>query len=98
MWLRRLENKVVEHLLTFILILHLLNHGCKILMASFSSTNRLLSCDKTRTPQKTTRPTIVVCACIRCCGNIFTEPLPSNDRVIHIQTHRLVGDIYEVRR
>jgi hypothetical protein len=36
MWLRRLENEVVEHLLTFILILHLLIQGCKILMASFS--------------------------------------------------------------
>jgi hypothetical protein len=29
---------------------------------------------------------------------MFTKPLPSNDRGIHIQTHRLVGDIYEVRR
>jgi hypothetical protein len=25
--------------------------------------------------------------------NVFTEPLPSNDRGIHIQTHRLVGGI-----
>jgi hypothetical protein len=27
-----------------------------------------------------------------------TEPLPSNDRGIHIQTHRLMGGIYEVHR
>jgi hypothetical protein len=32
--------------------------------------------------------------CIRCSGNVFTEPLTSNDRRIHIhvQTHRLMGD------
>jgi hypothetical protein len=36
--------------------------------------------------------------CIRCSGGVLTEPLPSNDRGIHIQTHRLMGDIYEVRR
>jgi hypothetical protein len=34
----------------------------------------------------------------RCCGNLFTEPLPSNDSEKHIQTHRLVGGTYEVRR
>jgi hypothetical protein len=28
----------------------------------------------------------------------FTEPLPSNDRGIHVQTNRLMGDIYVVRR
>jgi hypothetical protein len=33
-----------------------------------------------------------------CRGNVFTEPLPSNDRSIHIQTHRLMGGIYEVCR
>jgi hypothetical protein len=38
------------------------------------------------------------CVCIRCHGNVFTEPLPSNDRVIHIQRHRLTGGIYGVRR
>jgi hypothetical protein len=38
------------------------------------------------------------CVCIRCCGNVFSEPLPSNDRGLHIQTHRLMGGIYEVRR
>jgi hypothetical protein len=43
------------------------------------------------------------CVCIRYCGNVSTEPLPSNDKVIftepfpsnekgiHIQTHRLMG-------
>jgi hypothetical protein len=38
------------------------------------------------------------CLCIRSRGNVFTEPLPSNDRGIHIQAHRLMGGIYEVRR
>jgi hypothetical protein len=48
--------------------------------------------------------------CICCSGNdftdpllrndmgIFTEPLSSNGRGIHIETHRLMGGIYEVRR
>jgi hypothetical protein len=31
-------------------------------------------------------------------GIHFTEPLPSNDKGIHIQTHRLMGGIYEARR
>jgi hypothetical protein len=31
-------------------------------------------------------------------GNVFTEPLPSNDRGIYIETHILTGEIYEVRR
>jgi hypothetical protein len=38
------------------------------------------------------------CVYIRCRGNVFTEPLPSNDRRIHIETHRLMGGTYEVRR
>jgi hypothetical protein len=49
-------------------------------------TNRLLSFDTTRTVQKTP-PTI-----LRCRGNVFTELLPSNDRGIHRQTHRLSFD------
>jgi hypothetical protein len=32
---------------------------------------------------------------IRCRGKDFIDPLPSNDRGIHIQTHRLMGGIYE---
>jgi hypothetical protein len=39
-----------------------------------------------------------VVACIRYLGNVFTEPLPSVDKEINIQTHRLLGGIYEVRR
>jgi hypothetical protein len=31
-------------------------------------------------------------------GIYFTEPLPSNDRKLHILTHRLVKGIYEVCR
>jgi hypothetical protein len=38
------------------------------------------------------------CVCFRGRGKVFTEPLPSNDRGIHIQTQRLMGGIYEVRR
>jgi hypothetical protein len=36
-----------------------------------------------------------LCVCNRSRGNVFTDPLPSN---IHIQTHRLMGGIYDVRR
>jgi hypothetical protein len=46
-------------------------------------TNRLLSFDTTRTAQETTPPTILPCS-----GNVLTELLPSNDRMIHRQTHR----------
>jgi hypothetical protein len=38
------------------------------------------------------------CLCICCRGNVFIEPLPSNDRRDYIQTQRLIGGIYEVRR
>jgi hypothetical protein len=36
--------------------------------------------------------------CIRCRGNVLTKPLPSNDKRIHTQKHRLMGGIYEVGR
>jgi hypothetical protein len=36
--------------------------------------------------------------CIRCHGNVFNKQLPSNERGIHVQTHRLMGRIYEARR
>jgi hypothetical protein len=36
--------------------------------------------------------------CIRCRGNVLIEPLHSKDKGIRIQTHRLIGSIYEVRR
>jgi hypothetical protein len=36
------------------------------------------------------------CVRIRRCANVFTEPLPSNDRGMHIQIHRLMGGILEV--
>jgi hypothetical protein len=38
------------------------------------------------------------CVCIRCRRNVFAEPLLSKDTGLHIQTHRLMGGIYEVRR
>jgi hypothetical protein len=50
-------------------------------------TNRLLSLDTARTPQKMTTPTIRLCR-----GNVFNELLPSNKRGIHRQTHRLSLD------
>jgi hypothetical protein len=34
--------------------------------------------------------------CIRCRGDVFTEPLPSNDKGIHTHTHKLMGRIYEI--
>jgi hypothetical protein len=30
--------------------------------------------------------------------DVFTESLPSNDRGTQVQTHRLIGGVYEVRR
>jgi hypothetical protein len=60
--------------------------------------NRLLSFDTTRTAYKKTRPTILLLLCIRCCGNVFTKPLPNNVSRIHIQTHRLIEGTYEVLR
>jgi hypothetical protein len=53
-------------------------------------TDSLLSFDTTWTAQKTVSQTI-----LRCRGNVFTEPLPSNDRR-DTQTHRLMGGIYEL--
>jgi hypothetical protein len=38
------------------------------------------------------------CVCIRSHGEVSAEPLPSKDRGIDIETHRLMGKIYEVRR
>jgi hypothetical protein len=37
------------------------------------------------------------CLCIRWGSNVFTEPMPNNDRGIHAQTHRLMEGIYELR-
>jgi hypothetical protein len=33
----------------------------------------------------------------RCGGNVFIQPLRSNDEGIHIQTHILMGGIYKIR-
>jgi hypothetical protein len=52
-------------------------------------TNSLLPFDTTWTAHKTTAPTI-----LRCCANVFTELLISNDRGIRIQSHRFMGGIY----
>jgi hypothetical protein len=56
----------------------------------------LLRYDIDRTVNASNNSSIV--ACIRCRGNVFTEPLPSTDMVRHVQTHRLMGGIYELRR
>jgi hypothetical protein len=45
-----------------------------------------------------------IVGCIHCHRNVFTEPLPSTEwrdtiyRAIALQTHRLIGGIYEGRR
>jgi hypothetical protein len=57
----------------------------KIKQKVLGRTNRLLSFDTTRTPQKTS-PTIL------CRGDLLTEPLPRYDRGIHRQTHILSFD------
>jgi hypothetical protein len=38
-----------------------------------------------------------IVACILWRQKLSTEPLPSNDMGIHIQSHRLMGGIYEER-
>jgi hypothetical protein len=54
-----------------------------------------LSFDTTRRAYKTTRPTfLLLLRCILCRSNVFAEQLSSN---VHIQTHWLMGGIYEVR-
>jgi hypothetical protein len=39
-----------------------------------------------------------VYVCIHYRGNVSAEPLPSNDREMHIQTHRLMEGIFYLRR
>jgi hypothetical protein len=58
-------------------------------------TNRLLLFHTTRTSYKTARPTILLLfVCIRCRGNVFTEPLPSNDTgATHTDTQTNAGDL-----
>jgi hypothetical protein len=62
-------------------------------------TKRLLSFD-TAEPHRKPRiqQFLYCCVYILCRGNVFTEPLPINDRGIHIQSHRVMGGIYELRR
>jgi hypothetical protein len=50
-------------------------------------TNHVLSFDTTRTAWKTTPPIIFLLPRMFLCRiKVFTEPLPSNDRLIHIHT------------
>jgi hypothetical protein len=56
-------------------------------------TNRLLSFDTTRTEKKTTLPTIRHCR-----RNVFTEPLPSNDRDLHILCFNATRIAYKTTR
>jgi hypothetical protein len=59
--------------------------------------NSLFSFETTRTKQKKDASNIsYIFACIRCPKNVCTELLPSNDKGIHIQAHRLMGGILEV--
>jgi hypothetical protein len=55
--------------------------------------NCLLSFDTRRTAYKTMSLTIICCR-----GNVFTVPLPNNNREMHIEAHTLMGRIYEVCR
>jgi hypothetical protein len=55
--------------------------------------------DKTQTPKEMTSNNSSIATCIRCHGNVFTEPLSCDNRRvrIHIYAHRQMGGIYEVR-
>jgi hypothetical protein len=70
---------------------------CFIYTRSSGKNNRLLSFDTTQTGYETTRPTILLLLHVynHCGGNVFIEPLPVDDREIRIQTHRLMGEIFE---
>jgi hypothetical protein len=66
---------------------------------SSGKTKRLLSFDTKRTASKTTRPIILqLLSVYSCYGNIFTKPLPGNDRGdTHTDTHTDGKDL-NVRR
>jgi hypothetical protein len=56
-------------------------------------TNHLLSFETTRTAYKT-RGTILLALCVFVTrGNVFTKPLTSNDRTVHIVTKADVSDL-----
>jgi hypothetical protein len=69
--------------------------GILVPVCVLGRTNRLLPLPRRK---RRLQQFFYFCVCIRCRGNVFTQPLPSNDRGIHIQTHRLMGGVYEVRR
>jgi hypothetical protein len=66
--------------------------------AVLGRTNRILSLIRHEPHRNPLVEQFYCCMCICFHGNFFAEPLPSNDRGIHIQIHRLIGGIYEVRR
>jgi hypothetical protein len=56
----------------------------------------IASFDTTRTALRTTCPTTLLLLCVFVAAvTFFTEPLPSNDMGIDIQTQDLMGGIYE---
>jgi hypothetical protein len=57
-------------------------------------TNRLLSLIRHGPYWRRVQQFFYCCVCIRYRGNVPIEPLPSNDKGIHIQTHRLMGEIF----
>jgi hypothetical protein len=58
-------------------------------------TKRLLSFDTPRAAYKTTRPAVLLFyVYILCRGNVYTEPLSSNERGLHIYTQGLRGGNY----
>jgi hypothetical protein len=103
-----LENLKSYNLVNFEFCFHPLHGVCmsvpllylvKMKQEVLGRTKRLLSLLRQR-PHRRRRAQqfFYCCVCICCRGNVFTEPLRSKNKVIHIQTHRLMGGIYEVRR
>jgi hypothetical protein len=80
-----------------ILYLKLRFSGIRVVLKKkiLGRTYRKVSPDTTRDAQKTTPPTIILLLRICCRSNVFTEPLPSNERR---DTHTLTGGRFEVRR
>jgi hypothetical protein len=62
--------------------------GKKIVCFPFST---YLVFDTTRATQNTPRTTVLLLRCIFCRGNVFTEPLPSNDRLFWLHCFSLLA-------
>jgi hypothetical protein len=65
---------------------------------SSGRTNPLLSLIQHGPHRKTTRPTILLLLCVLVAAGTFLQIRYLAEKGIHMQTHRLMGGIYEVRR